>query len=183
MGYQLIELQMANKSKNPYNLNDKQVRFCREYVIDNNATQASIRAGYSKKTAHAIGEKLLRKVEVQSFINDLKQDLEKSTQISAQKVLLELSKIAFSNLGDYIYISDNEIMLKDWSKLTREQTAAVESVRKTRDGYQIKLYNKTNSLELLGNHFNLFGNEQGQLSDNEIEKLRQMIYAEMQDNI
>ena len=177
------------KKDSKYGLNEKQIRFCREFVIDSNKTQAAIRAGYSEKTASALGERLFRKVEVQNLINELKKDIEKATSISAQKVINELGYIAFANILDYMTVTDGEkkgeniITLTDWKELTREQGAAIESIQKTRDGYKIKLYNKPHALELLGNHFALFSNDKSQLSDQEIEKLRMMIYSAMEENI
>ena len=56
------------KGKTKDELTDKQRRFCEEYVIDNNATQAAIRAGYSPKTAYSIASQNLRKLEIQKQI-------------------------------------------------------------------------------------------------------------------
>lgn len=68
-------------------LTAKQDLFCREFIIDLNATQAAIRAGYSKKTAGSVGSENLQKPEIQSRINDLKAKREKKVGIDAQWVL------------------------------------------------------------------------------------------------
>jgi len=60
-------------------MTDKQKRFCDEYLIDCNATQAAIRAGYSRKTAHAIGDENLKKPEIKGYIE------ERLTEISSRK--------------------------------------------------------------------------------------------------
>ncbi len=52
-------------------MNPKQESFCQEYVIDSNATQAAIRAGYSPKTAYSQGQRLLKKVEVRTRVDEL----------------------------------------------------------------------------------------------------------------
>lgn len=70
-------------------LTDRQARFVDEYLIDLNATQAAIRAGYSAKTAAQIAEKLLRKVEIQGAIADARADQQKRTQVTADRVVLE----------------------------------------------------------------------------------------------
>lgn len=62
----------------------KQKRFCEEYIIDCNATQAAIRAGYSEKTGYAIGQKLLKKAEIKSYISELRQ---KVGQTAEAKIL------------------------------------------------------------------------------------------------
>ncbi len=54
-------------------LTPKQKRFCEEYVVDFNATQAAIRAGYSKKSAYSIGPENLKKPKIRNYIRELKQ--------------------------------------------------------------------------------------------------------------
>ena len=76
-------------------LNDKQQRFVDEYLKDLNATQAAIRAGYSAKTAYAIAEKLLRKVEIQQAVQDAKKARSERTEINQDRVLQELARLAF----------------------------------------------------------------------------------------
>lgn len=74
-------------------LNDKQETFCQEYVIDINATQAAIRAGYSEKTANRIASQLLSKLDIQERIAELKQERSQRTQIDADWVLMAAKKI------------------------------------------------------------------------------------------
>lgn len=76
-------------------LNDKQQRFVDEYLKDLNATQAAIRAGYSAKTAYAIAEKLLRKVEIQQAIQKAMKARSDRTEITQDRVLQELARLAF----------------------------------------------------------------------------------------
>jgi phage terminase small subunit len=68
-------------------LNAKQERFCHEYIIDLNATQAAIRAGYSEKTAQEQSSRLLSNVIIQKKINEAKENRSKSTGITAERVL------------------------------------------------------------------------------------------------
>lgn len=68
-------------------LTPKQERFCEEYLIDLNATQASIRAGYSKKTAQQIGAENLLKPVISEFITEAKLKRSHSTGIDAAYVL------------------------------------------------------------------------------------------------
>lgn len=72
----------------------KQEKFCQEYVVDLNGTQAAIRAGYSPRTANEQSTRLLAKVHVQKFIADLKQDQAVRTQITADYVLSGLKEVA-----------------------------------------------------------------------------------------
>ena len=82
-------------------LNAKQSRFVEEYLVDCNATQAAIRAGYSADTAGQQGERLLKHVEVAAAIRAGRQRLGERTSITAARVLEEYARVAFANLGDY----------------------------------------------------------------------------------
>jgi len=70
-------------------LTDQQQRFVEEYLIDLNATQAAIRAGYSEKTADSIGLQLLRKTQVAEAIADAKAERSEQTQIDAENLTLK----------------------------------------------------------------------------------------------
>ena len=78
-------------------LTEKQKRFCEEYLIDLNATQAAIRAGYSAKTANRIAAENLSKLDIQKYISQLQNSQSERTQITADTVLKELEKIALAD--------------------------------------------------------------------------------------
>lgn len=81
-------------------LTEKQKRFCEEYLIDLNATQAYIRAGYSAKkkdTARVESSKLLTKPNIQNYISELQKFQSERTGITADNVLKELQKVAFAD--------------------------------------------------------------------------------------
>ena len=71
-------------------LNAQQKKFCKEYMIDLNATQAAIRVGYSEKTAYSSGQRLLKHAEVGKYIQKLKTKQSERTQITADKVLMDI---------------------------------------------------------------------------------------------
>lgn len=75
------------------NLTDKQEAFCQEYVVDMNATQAAIRAGYKENTARSMACKMLTKVNIQERIAELKQERCQRTKIDADWVLMAAKKI------------------------------------------------------------------------------------------
>ena len=77
-------------------LTAKQERFCTEYIIDLNATQAAIRAGYSSKTANRIASENLSKPDIQRKIQELQQERAERTEITQDKVLKELAGIGFA---------------------------------------------------------------------------------------
>ena len=78
-------------------LNDRQERFCYEYVLHLNATKAAINAGYSEKTAYSIGSENLKKPEIQERIRYMQNNLAETAQLSALRVLKEHEKIAFND--------------------------------------------------------------------------------------
>jgi len=106
-------------------LTDKQERFCYEYCIDFNATQAAIRAGYSEKTAYSIGIENLKKPEIEKRISELQADLAKTSGISALRVLKEHEKIAFSSIA---HLHNSWIERVDFEKLTEEQKESIKSI-------------------------------------------------------
>lgn len=76
-------------------LTNKQQRFADEYLLDLNATQAAIRAGYSKKTAEQLGHQLLKKTSVMEAIAKGREKAQERTQITLDRVLAEYAKLAF----------------------------------------------------------------------------------------
>ncbi len=79
-------------------LTPKQERFVQEYLIDLNATQAAIRAGYSAHTANEQGARLLTNVSVRSAVEEAKKSRAERTEITQDRVLQELARIAFFDL-------------------------------------------------------------------------------------
>lgn len=79
-------------------LTEKQRRFCEEYLIDLNATQAALRAGYSQRTAYSIGDENLKKPEIQNYLKGLMNKRSERTGVTADTVLKELEKIALADV-------------------------------------------------------------------------------------
>ena len=135
----------------------KQKRFVEEYLIDLNATQAAIRAGYSPDTAKSIGSENLTKPDIQARIAKAMAERSKRTGVNADRVVTELAKIAFVNASDVID-ADTATLKPD---VAPEDTAAIQSVKiKTfgEDGLEreIKMADKLKALELLGKHLGMF---------------------------
>ena len=161
-------------------LTAKQKRFCDEYLIDLNATQAAIRAGYSEKTAMEQGYQLLQKTSVAEYIAERKADRIERTEITQDMVLKELANIAFSNAADFAKVIEKQAMVDVEGKmipmydadgkpvlyrtvepvlteeLTEEQKRALSVIKKGRDGFEVKPYDKVKALELLGKHLGMW---------------------------
>ena len=82
-------------------LTPKQQKFVAEYLIDLNATQAAIRAGYSAKTAKEQAARLLTNANIAAELEKRRGKIEKKLEISQEKVIAELAAIALSNGADY----------------------------------------------------------------------------------
>lgn len=135
----------------------KQQMFCKEYLIDLNATQAAIRAGYSEKTARKIANENLTKPDIQEYIQAQMNKRAAKIEITADRVLQEIAKMAFANVQD---LYDEHGILKPISELPREVAAAVQSVKVNLTEacavQEVKLWDKKGTLELLGKHLRLF---------------------------
>lgn len=77
-------------------LTEKQKRFCEEYLIDLNGTQAAVRAGYSEKSASRMAIELLNKTHVSNYLSELMKARSQRTGITADTVLEELKRIALT---------------------------------------------------------------------------------------
>ena len=90
-------------------MNEKQMRFCEEYIIDHNATQAAIRAGYSGKTAKQIGSENLTKHDIAEKIRELEEAIpKKNTIATAEEVLEHFSKVMRGELFDQVVKRDED---------------------------------------------------------------------------
>lgn len=143
-------------------LTPKQQRFVDEYLIDLNATQAAIRAGYSPKYADREGHRLVENSRVSAAISLAMAERSRRTGVSADRVLQELAKIAFVNAADVIG-SDGSLQ----NGARRDDTAAIQSIKlkaiPTEDGVvferEVRLYDKIRALELLARHLGLFNDK------------------------
>ncbi len=140
----------------------KQKRFCEEYLIDLNATQAAIRAGYAPASAADSGSNNMQNSEVSAYIKKCMAERSKRTGVTSDRVLEELAKVAFANTADLI---DADGAMKD--NVTREDSAAIATIKvKTicsRDGEEkviereVRMADKIKALELCGKHVGMFG--------------------------
>jgi phage terminase small subunit len=155
-------------------LTAKQRRFVEEYLVDLNATQAAIRAGYSSKTAASIGEENLRKPDIAKAVQEAQEARSKRTKITQDMVLAELAKIGFSDIrkvmrwGETIVRIDTDddgqeverpyhgIALIDSSEIDDSTAAAIAEVSEGREGLKIKMHDKKGALVDIGRHLGMF---------------------------
>lgn len=149
-------------------LPEKQVLFVKEYIVDLNATQAALRAGYSPKTAGSQGQRLLKNVEIQKAIQKVKDERAERVEITADMILREYAKLGFANITDYLRVETTPVMtemgVRELSEVTIFETdnidpakmAAVSEIKQTKDGISIKLHDKKGALDSMARHLGMF---------------------------
>lgn len=108
-------------------LSEKQIRFCEEYLIDLNATQAAIRAGYSTNTARAIGHENLTKPDIQTFLTERRLQIANSMQITQERVIQEYARVAFGDIRKFYTIDGALKAIHDLDDDAAGALAGVES--------------------------------------------------------
>jgi phage terminase small subunit len=149
----------------------KQQQFVKEYLVDLNATQAAIRAGYSAKTANEQASRLLANVKIAEAVAAAQQERSERTEITQDMVLRELAKIGFSDVRS---LFDDGGRLHHVTLLSDEAAAAIQSIevdtkRSRRMGgegervefeaeatLKIKLWDKQAALVNIGRHLGMF---------------------------
>src|SRR3954452_24234115 len=99
-------------------LNERQRRFVAEYLLDLNATQAAIRAGYAAATANRTGPRLLSNVGVAAGIAEAQAGRSRRTEVTQDRVVLELARIAFSDSRRVMSWGPGGVTLRDSAALT-----------------------------------------------------------------
>jgi phage terminase small subunit len=140
-------------------LTPKQARFCEEYLIDLNATQAAIRAGYSAKTADRIASENLRKLEVQAKIEELRQIQQERTQATADRVVEKLWKIANFDIRSVCENKDGRLVFKPVSEWDETALSTMLISGKDKEGNPIvKMESRQSALDSLAKHLGMYDN-------------------------
>jgi phage terminase small subunit len=164
-------------------LTAKQQRFVDEYLIDLNATQAAIRAGYSAKTAYSIGDENLKKPEIAAAVQKAMDSRAARTGITADRVLAELAKIGFADIrkairwysqtniasvddddaealieeGAVRFAVANQVELISSDEIDDATAAAISEIGQTSTGaLKVKLHDKRAALVDIGKHLGMF---------------------------
>jgi len=142
-------------------LTDKREMFCREYLIDLNATKAAIRAGYSDKTANRIAAQLLSKLDIQNRIAELKAQRNDEVGINSAYVLRRLVEIDQMDVIDILTESGDLRPIRDWPLCWRTTLSGLDiQAISGEEGTaalmkKIKWPDKVKNLELLGKHIDV----------------------------
>lgn len=153
-------------------LTDKQARFVEEYLVDLNATQAAIRAGYSERTAQQMGAENLSKPVVAEAVQQAQKARSERTEITQDRVLNELAKIGFADIRKVMKWGNTELRVIDddagdmvpyhglavidSSEIDDDTAVAIAEVSEGRDGLKIKMHDKKGALVDIGRHLGMF---------------------------
>jgi len=141
-------------------LSPKQERFCQEYLLDLNATQAAIRAGYSEATARSIGSENLSKPDIAARISELKAERSERTRIDADWLLRRLAAEAEADVSELYDEYGNLLPVKEWPEIWRKglvQSIDIETLSNDEgEGgvivKKIRVSDRIKRLELIGKH-------------------------------
>lgn len=172
-------------------LTDKQARFVEEYLIDLNATQAAIRAGYSEETARQIGAENLTKPVIANAIAAAQKARSERTQITQDRVLQEYAKLGFADLrravtwrtnsdqvlmnqdGEEISCPANIIEINPSEEIDDDTAAALSEVSMSKDGtLKIKMHDKRGALDSMARHLGMFNDKLNMSGDLSVTIMR-----------
>ncbi len=146
-------------------LTEQQERFCHEYITDLNGTQAVIRAGYSRRTASSQADRLLGNAEVRQRVEQLKRERAARTEVSADRVLLELARIAYFDARTLFSPDGSVRPPSEWDDAAAATVAGVDvehvEVGRGRNRRRVwritkhRRFDKNKALELLCRHLGM----------------------------
>lgn len=156
---------MAKSGNN--SLTEKQKRFVEEYLVDLNAAQAAIRAGYSEHTAKEMGYENLTKPYIQEAVSVAQAERSKRTEITQDRVLQELAKIGFADIRNVVSWNSTPVSEEDGSlsypvelinsaEVDDDTAAAISEVSLTAQGIKVKMIDKKGALDSIGKHLGMF---------------------------
>jgi phage terminase small subunit len=143
-------------------LTPRQSLFVAEYLVDLNAKQAAIRAGYAPGSAADRGWELLHRCPaVMARLKQAMAEREQRTQIGAERVLKEIARIAFADIRNYLMEGpEKTLVVRPLTQLSDDDVAALAEVQadgEAKELRRIRLHDKRAALELLARHLGLVG--------------------------
>ena len=165
-------------------LSARQRRFVEEYLQDCNAAAAARRAGYSERSARSLARRLMTNPEIKRAIREAMDDRAYRLRINSERVLLELARIAFSDIGRIIDWSGDALVVEPPGRLSPDDRAAISEIAvipgdgPRKFAVKVKLHDKQQALKLLARHLRLTGPHAIQQVESpaaEMERLRNLI--------
>lgn len=140
--------------------NSRHMKFVEEYLVDLNASQAAIRAGYKSKNASEVACRLLKRPDISEALQSRRLDLQQRTRITQERVLLEYARLAFVDPRSIFEWGPDGIIIKDSNELSEDEAACIAEATELRTdkgvNTKIKLHDKKGALDSLARHLGLF---------------------------
>ena len=172
------ELGRMSREEASLNLNDKQRRWCEEYVNNFNAKLAAKKAGYSPKCAATIGWKLRQNPDVCLYLAWLKLKVSYKAWVRPEDVIDQYARIAFSDITDFVEVKNGRLSLVDSDMMDGQ---LVKSVKKGRDGVSIEMYDKFAALARLERFFEEMPKDwREKLEEKKVELMEEKLTIEKQ---
>jgi phage terminase small subunit len=143
-----------------HGLSVKQKLFVQEYLVDLNATEAALRAGYSPKSASAIGKENLQNPPIAKAIDAAIKNRVEKIEVSQEAVVQELANIAFANVEDVAEWDGEKVTVLDSKTRSKTVLSAVSQVSNTPNGVTLRMHDKQAALVNLGKHLGMFRERQ-----------------------
>ncbi len=143
----------------------KQQRFVEEYLVDLNATQAAIRAGYSAKTAGQIGDENLKKPEIKEAIQARRKELSEKVEITQERVLKEYARLAFLDPRKLFDNTGAPLPIRDLDDDTAAAIIGLDVVQVGNaevgvgDVLKYKMADKKGALDSVARHLGMFNDK------------------------
>lgn len=163
------------------NLTPKQKKWVEEYAKDFNAKRAAIEAGYAETSAGSGCYGLKEDICCKAYLRQILRQQSQKADISPERVLKELTSIAYSNITEFLDVETNKYYLRDEEgniikdfndkpievknqtvlitnpdDLPKFKTASIKSIKQTKNGIEIQLHSKEKGLELLMRHLGMY---------------------------
>jgi len=138
-------------------LTERQEKFAVEYCICFNKKEATIRAGYSKKSAATFGGELYNNPKIRNRIKEILQEQRKEYDVTVERVQKEIARIAFADPSELLEsFGQGMLSFKSLEEIPKRLRVAIKSFKVTKDGITVTFHEKTAALEMLAKHFGYF---------------------------
>lgn len=162
---------MSKPAKKEPTISPKQFRFVAEYLVDQNGTQAAIRAGYSPRTANEQASDLLAKPSIRAEVDKRLNEIMERSIASRERILQETTRLALSDPKELV---DENGRIRRLREIPDDLRVCIKSIKRSKDGaFEVTFRDKEKGLELMGKYHKLWTDRvEHDVSDNLIEKMR-----------
>lgn len=161
-----FQFMAGKKQSGTFKLTENEKRFSDEYLKDFNGRQAAIRAGYSKQSATSQASRLLTKANVIAYLNSKKQKVSEKLDISMERTLNEIGRIAFMDprkmfnqdgtFKNIHELDDDTAAVLAGTEIEEFFTIKGKVETKSGRNVKVKYWEKTKALEMLAKHFKIY---------------------------